>query len=148
MPTVRKSVIVPHSCEAMFDLVDAAERYPEFLPWCSGTEVFERTDEITRARLDIDYHGLRSHVSTLNRKQRPGKMALEFVDGPFEQFRGQWRFTALGAQGCRVELDLEYTFANGALEALLAPVFGHIMDTLVDRFVERAETPERPARKR
>ena len=44
MPTVRKSVIVPHRAAAMFDLVDDVERYPEFLPWCAGTELLERTE--------------------------------------------------------------------------------------------------------
>jgi ribosome-associated toxin RatA of RatAB toxin-antitoxin module len=139
MPTVRKSVIVPHTCSAMFDLVDEVERYPEFLPWCSATEVFERTPEVTRARLDIDYHGLTSRISTLNRKERPRTMTLEFVDGPFERFKGAWRFDALGEEGCRVELALDYEFSNKALEALLGTMFGHIMETLVDRFVERAE---------
>lgn len=104
MPTVHPSVIVPHSCAAMFD-------------------------------------GLASHVSTLNAKERAGKMTLEFVDGPFDQFKGEWRFSPLGAEGCRVEFGLEYTFTNRALEALLGPVFGHVIATLVDRLVERAESP-------
>jgi ribosome-associated toxin RatA of RatAB toxin-antitoxin module len=147
MPTVRKSVIVPRSCETMFALVDDVERYPEFLPWCSSTEVFERTAEVTRARIDIDYHGLTSHISTLNRKRPPREMTLEFVDGPFEQFAGLWRFTKLGDDGCRVEFSLDYAFSSKALEVLLGPVFGNIIETLVDRFVQRAEAPRRSRRK-
>jgi ribosome-associated toxin RatA of RatAB toxin-antitoxin module len=141
MPTVRKSVIVPHSCSAMFDLVDDVERYPEFLPWCSGTEVLERTAEVTRATLEIAYHGLTSRISTLNRKDRPRKMTLEFVDGPFDHFKGAWGFTALGEEGCKVELALDYQFSSKALEVLLGPVFGHISETMVDHFVQRAEAP-------
>lgn len=145
MPTVRKSVIVAHSCAEMFDLVDDVERYPQFLPWCSGTEVFERREEITRARLDIDYHGLKTSISTLNRKEAPKQMTLEFVEGPFERFKGHWRFVPLGEEGCRVEFTLDYAFSNAALETLLGPVFGPIIESLVDRFVERAEA--KPARK-
>ena len=139
MPSVRKSVIVPHSCESMFALVDDVERYPEFLPWCPSTEVFERDAATTRARLDIDYHGLRSQISTLNRKQPPERMTLQFVDGPFEDFSGAWRFARLGDAGCRVELELDYRFRNAALAKLLGPVFGYLTDTLVERFVERAD---------
>lgn len=36
---------------------------------------------------------------------------------------------------------LDYSFTNAAMDTLLAPVFGHIMETLVDRFVARAEGP-------
>jgi ribosome-associated toxin RatA of RatAB toxin-antitoxin module len=139
MPSVLKSVLVGRSARAMFDLVDDVAGYPRFLPWCSGAEVLERTEEITRARIDVDYHGLGSHFTTLNRKQAPLRMDLEFVEGPFERLHGHWRFTPLGESGCRVEFALEYSFANAAMSALLAPVFGHIIETLVDRFVAHAE---------
>ena len=139
MAHVRKSVIVPHSCATMFALVDAVERYPEFLPWCPRTEVLERTPELTRARIDVDYHGLKTSFSTRNAKRAPHAMTLELVEGPFESLGGEWRFEPLGAEGCRVELALDYTAAGGALKALMAPVFAQIVETLVDRFVERAD---------
>jgi len=143
VPTVRKSVIVPHAARAMFDLVDRCEDYPEFLPWCAGAEVFERDEHVTRGRLDIDYHGIRSRIGTVNRKEPPRSMTLEFVEGPFEHFAGLWTFHPLGDAGCRVELAVDYAFTSGALEAVMGPVFNHIVGTLVDRFVERAEAVSR-----
>jgi ribosome-associated toxin RatA of RatAB toxin-antitoxin module len=140
MPTVRKSVIVGRPAPRMYELVEDVESYPEFLPWCAATEVFERTPEVTMARLDIDYHGLTSHIATRNVKRPPEGMVLEFVEGPFERFRGHWSFVALGEDGCRVEFALDYAFSSVALETVLGPVFGHIIETLVDRFVERAES--------
>ena len=140
MKTVRQSVILARPAEAMFALVDDCERYPEFLPWCAGAEVHDRTPESARATLHIDYHGLKSHVSTLNRMAAPHSIDLEFVDGPFHVFKGHWRFVPMGETGCRVEFALEYGFSSRALEKVLGPVFGHIVETLVDRFVERAES--------
>ena len=139
MATVLKSVLVPHSAKTMFDLVEQCERYPDFLPWCARAEVFERTAEVTRARLDIDYHGLESHIATVNIKQPDERIDLEFVEGPFDHFKGHWRFVALGDAGCRVELSVDYAFSSGAMDRLLAPVFGHIIETLVERFVARAD---------
>ena len=139
MPTVRKSVIVPHAAEVMFDLVDDFERYPEFLPWCSSATLLERTPEMTRGRLGIDFRGFRSEITTENRKVPGRSMTLELVDGPFERFAGEWRFVPLGQDGSRVELAVDYAFASGALQALVAPVFSHITGTLVERFVERAD---------
>ena len=138
MPSVRKSVIVPHACDTMFALVDDVERYPEFLPWCPRTRVLERNDEVTRARIDIDFHGLKTHFVTRNRKRPPHAMALELVEGPFETLAGEWRFKSLGEEGCRVELAIDYTLSSGPLEALVGLVFGQIVETLVERFVERA----------
>ena len=140
MKTVRHSVIVARPAEAMFALVDECERYPEFLPWCASAEVHDRTAKHARATLAIDYHGLRSSITTLNRMDRPRSIDLEFDEGPFHHFQGHWRFVPLGADGCRVEFALDYSFSNAAIDKLLGPAFGNIMETLVDRFVARAES--------
>ena len=139
MPTVLKTVLVQRPATTMFELVDDVERYPEFLPWCAGATVYERNETVTRARIEVDYHGLASHFTTLNRKHAPLRMDLEFVEGPFEAFKGRWTFAPLGEGGCRVEFSLDYAFSNSAMSALLGPVFAHISETLVDRFVARAE---------
>ena len=49
---------------------------------------------------------------------------------------------AIGAAStgaCKIEFDLRYAFANGALEAAISPVFDRIANTFVDSFVSRAE---------
>jgi ribosome-associated toxin RatA of RatAB toxin-antitoxin module len=139
LKTVRKSVIVTRPASVLFALVDDCERYPEFLPWCRAASVHDRTPSTAHATLEIDYHGLKSEISTLNRMDPPHAIDLEFVEGPFQQFNGHWRFVPLGDDGCRVEFALDYRFASPAMEAVLGPVFGHIIETLVDRFVARAE---------
>jgi ribosome-associated toxin RatA of RatAB toxin-antitoxin module len=139
VPTLRKSAVVPYPCATMFELVDRVEAYPEFLPWCSGVELIERSAQVTSARLHIAWRGLESHVATRNTKRAPEAMDLEFLDGPFESFTGAWRFAPLGDAGCRVEFALDYTFSNPALELALGPLFNHILGSVVDRFVARAE---------
>jgi len=140
MPTVSKSVLVPRSAEQMFALVDDVEDYPQFLPWCPAARVLERNDELTRACLEIDYHGLRTHFTTVNRKQAPRRMDLELEEGPFERLKGRWSFTPLGKEGSRVELTLDYELEGRTLNRVVAPVLAQIMETLVDRFVARAES--------
>ena len=144
MPTLRKSAIVPHACETMFELVDRVEAYPEFLPWCAGVQLIERTPELTSARIDIAWRGLKTHVATRNAKRAPAAMDLAFLDGPFETFSGTWRFAPLGEGGCRVEFTLDYAFASRALELALGPLFAQIMGSVVDRFVARAEGQAAP----
>ena len=106
MPTVSRSVIVARSCEAMFALVEDCERYPQFLPWCTFAEVLEHDAEITRARLDIAYRGLKTHISTLNRSNPPSAMTLEFVDGPF-RCNGKEGSVHSGHQGYNVTYDFK-----------------------------------------
>ncbi|MBS5836248.1 MAG: ubiquinone-binding protein, partial [Neisseria sp.] len=66
MKKVEKNVLVLHSAKQMFDLVDKVEDYPNFLPWYSKTEVIERKDKELKARLFMDYMGVRQSFATHN----------------------------------------------------------------------------------
>lgn len=140
MAQVEKSVLVPHSAECMYALVDAPERYPEFLPWCGGVDLQLRDDARTVATLHIDYHGIKHNFTTENTKTFPTLMDIRLVQGPFRQLEGVWRFIPLAEDACKIEFRLHYEFSSHLLEKIIAPVFSHIANTFVDAFVERAET--------
>jgi ribosome-associated toxin RatA of RatAB toxin-antitoxin module len=139
MRRVRKSVLVPYSADAMFELVDRVELYAEFLPWCSGARAIETRDDGKTARIDIDYYGVRAHFTTDN-VNRPGEsIVVTLKDGPFRHLHGEWRFHSLASDACKVEFELAYEFATPVLEAVVGPVFNHIANTFIDAFVHRAE---------
>lgn len=138
MAKVEKSVLVKHSAAQMYDLVDAVEQYPAFLPWCGGSKVIQRTAETTEARIDIDYHGIKQHFSTRNAKIYPSTMTISLVEGPFRTFHGQWSFIPLNDSACKILFSLEYEFSSRIFERIIAPVFHHIANTFVDSFVVRA----------
>jgi ribosome-associated toxin RatA of RatAB toxin-antitoxin module len=139
MNKVEKTVLVMHSAEQMYALVDAVEDYPKFLPWCGGVDLLERSEATTSATLHINYHGLKQKFTTQNVKQFPQSMEIKLKDGPFKQLYGDWRFTPLAANACKIEFRLNYQFANIILEKMIAPVFSHIATTFVDGFVARAD---------
>jgi ribosome-associated toxin RatA of RatAB toxin-antitoxin module len=140
MAQVIKSVLVAHSAQRMFELVDAVEKYPEFLPWCGGSECNFRDDKITRATLHINYRGIRQNFSTENVKTPPVLMQIRLIEGPFRTLDGSWRFTDLNGRGCKVELSLHYEFSNRLLEKLIGPIFSYIANSMVDAFVKRAQS--------
>jgi ribosome-associated toxin RatA of RatAB toxin-antitoxin module len=101
--------------------------------------VHARDDVHTIATLDIRYAGVTQSFTTENTKTGTEQMSLKLRDGPFKDLRGAWRFHSLAAHGCKVSLDLEYAFQNTLLEHTIGPVFGVIADTMIDRFVARAD---------
>jgi ribosome-associated toxin RatA of RatAB toxin-antitoxin module len=139
MPEIIKTVLVEHSPEEMFALVDAVERYPEFLPWCGGASVSFRDDATTRATIHINYRGIRQSFTTANTKSPPHTMSVKLVEGPFRTLDGDWRFTPLQGGGCKIEFRLHYEFSSRILEKLVGPVFHYIANTMVDAFVRRAQ---------
>ncbi len=139
MNKVEKTVLVMHSAQEMFQLVDAVEDYPSFLPWCGGADLHERTADTTSATLHINYHGVKQNFSTVNSKVAPTRMDITLKDGPFKHLEGDWQFIELKTNACKIEFRLHYEFANSFFEKLISPVFNHIATTFVDAFVEQAD---------
>lgn len=139
MAVVEKSVLIERTVVQMFELVDRVEDYPKFLPWCGGAELIERSDEKTVARIHINYHGIKAHFATENRKTFPLGMDMKLLEGPFSQLDGSWSFKPLGETACKVGFHLHYEFSSRVLEKALGPVFNHIASTFVESFVKRAQ---------
>lgn len=137
---VHRSALVERPAETMFDLIEAAEHYPAFLPWCAGATILERTDHIVAADLRVNWHGLKLEFGTRNPKRRPEHMAIHLVRGPFRRFEGQWHLKALSPVASKVEFELDYEFDASIAARLAGPVFARIADTMVDAFVWRALT--------
>ncbi len=136
---VRRVLLVTHPAERMYDLIEGAEHYPAFLPWCAGATVTERSDDIVAADIRVDWHGVRFDFATRNLKRRPQWMGVRLARGPFREFEGEWQLTPLGDEGCRVAFLLRYDFDNALLRRVAGHVFERITNTLVDAFVARAD---------
>lgn len=139
MALVERSALVGHSAVRMFNLVDEVENYPQFLPWCGGTDVKRRDDTTTLATVQIDYRHVKQSFTTENTKQAPHLMEMRLRDGPFRHLEGSWRFIALSDSACKIEFRLHYEFSSRLLETLLGPVFTHITSSFVEAFIQRAE---------
>ena len=139
MALVEKSVLVEYSASQMHALVEDVARYPEFLPWCGGTEVLSREGDVTHIAIRIDYRGIRQRFSTENRSQPPQRIEMKLMDGPVRHLDGSWHFKPLGEQACKIEFRLHYEFSRSLLEKLVGPVFHYIASTFVEAFVRRAQ---------
>ena len=123
----------------MYDLVEDIESYPEFLPWCSGAHVRERTAGRTVATLEVGRPPVRQSFTTENTNV-PGKsIDMRLLQGPFRRFESHWRFGPLGSHATKVEFAIAYEFADRILARALDPLFEGIAGTMVDAFTRRAE---------
>lgn len=138
MREMHRSALVPYSAEQMFDLIEGVEHYPQFLPWCTRTQLIERTDAVVAASVEVGFRDLHVRVTTRNEKRRPGWMAIHMQDGSFRHFFGEWRLAALGTLGSRIDFTLRYELALHA-ERLAGPLIDHAANQMVDAFVRRAE---------
>lgn len=138
MQSIQRSALVPYSCEQMFDLVADVARYPEFMPWCGGSEVQWRDDNGMQASVQIHFAGIRQSFTTRNKHEYPHRIVIQLVDGPFSRLSGHWVFQALGDSGCKVLYTMEYAFSSRAMSAIIGPVFNRIATSFIDSFTKRA----------
>ena len=112
---IKRSVLVPFAREEMFDLIEQAEHYPQFLPWCTTANILERSDEWVAARIDFKYMQVRFGFQTRNPKSRPEWLKVRMVEGPFRRFEADWLLSPLGNQGCRIQFALSYEVSDLSL---------------------------------
>lgn len=140
MTEIERSALVMYSAEQMFDLVNDVASYPQFLPGCRGAEVLHRDKETLEARLELSRAGIRQSFVTRNRLQRPHSMTLTLVDGPFEQFTGQWQFSPLAESACKVTFSLAFSLKSRLIAAAVGKLFSDLANQMVAVMCERADT--------
>ena len=138
MPAIHRSALMPYSASQMFSIVNDVEAYPEFLPWCARSRILHATENMMEASILMKKGKLNHSFSTRNVFSEDQSIHIELVDGPFKKLTGDWLFTPISEQGCKIELNLEFEFSNRLVSVLIGPVFTQIANSLVDAFCQRA----------
>jgi len=144
MPQFRTVRPVPHSPQAMFDLVADVERYPEFVPFCERLEVRGRRSEgdcdVLVVDMTVGYKLLRE---TFTSKVTIDRAALEiradYLDGPFRALENVWSFRSLPDGGTEIEFCIVYEFRSRTLGMLMGTMFERVFRTFAHAFETRAD---------
>lgn len=137
MTVVKRSRLVPYTCEQMYNIVDDVESYKAFLPHFERSEVLHRDDDEVQATLVVSFAGVEKSFTTRNRLQKNKMIEIRLLDGPFTHLEGFWRFDET-PEGCLVTFDLEFQFATRMLSMFLGSLFEQMSNTMVDAFCARA----------
>lgn len=145
---------VPHAPQKMFDLVADVERYPEFLPLCTGLKVLRRVPdgedrESLVAEMSIGYKAISERFTTKVTLDRAARaIHVSYVNGPFRYLENRWEFRPDG-EGCAVHFAIDYEFRSMALGLVMGAMFDRAFRRFTDAFETRADTVygRRPVRK-
>jgi ribosome-associated toxin RatA of RatAB toxin-antitoxin module len=128
----------------MFDLVNDIERYPDFLHWCRGARVDVLQGNTIEATLDIGVLGFHQSFRTRNTLQRPERIGIDLVSGPFRRLRGEWRFVAVSG-GTEISLSLVFEVTLSPFGVVFAKVFEELAASQMAAFTGRAAKLYGPA---
>jgi len=136
---IRRNALIRYSPAQMFELVSDVEAYPTRFPWCADAEILEReSDSVLVARLDLKFAGLTQSFTTRNTMDPPHKLHLHLVDGPLHTLEGEWTFDALGKDGSKIALALDFEYAGFLVGQALRLGFQGLANRMVDDFCRAA----------
>ena len=138
MTRICKQENVAYSANEMYSLVNDIVAYPEFLPWCTATNIIEKNDDSLTASISISIGKIKQTFTTANTMQADSAINMRLIEGPFKELTGHWMFRDDAEGGCTVSLDMQFEFKSKIIKHTLGTAFHKIVDSLVDAFVERA----------
>lgn len=137
MPTHSEQRVLPYTPEQLFALVADVERYPEFLPWCVGARVRERTPSLVVADLIIGFRMIRERFTSRVTLDPPHRIDVAYTDGPFRYLNNHWIFERV-PEGCRIDFFVDFEFKSRLLQKLIEVLFSEAVRRMVAAFEARA----------
>jgi coenzyme Q-binding protein COQ10 len=138
MPKHSETRPLPYTPEQMFDLVADVAKYPEFLPWVTAIRVRSTSDTQVIADMIVGFKGLRETFTSQVRKERPGHIRVDYLEGPLKHLNNNWKFRPDGQGGCLVDFCVDFAFKNRVFEMLAGQVFDRALRKMINAFEERA----------
>lgn len=145
MPSFRTTRRVPHSATNMFDLVADVERYPEFLPLCTGLRVLRRLPaeegkETLVAEMSVGYKAISERFTTKVTTDRPAlAIHVSYIDGPFKYLENRWEFVPVDGGGSEVRFSIDYEFRSRTLGLVMGAMFERAFRMFTTAFESRAD---------
>ena len=138
MPTHAERRRLPYTAEQLFNLVADIERYPEFLPWCVGARIRERTERMVIADLIIGFRMFRERFTSRVVLDRPQRIDVAYSEGPFRYLDNHWLFEPQADGGCVIDFFVDFEFRSRLLQRLIEVLFNEAVRRMVGAFEARA----------
>lgn len=139
MHTHAEKRVLPHTATQMFDLVVDIEKYPEFLPWCTGARILERKDNTITAEVGIGYKLIRETFVSIVTYQSPNRVNVKYERGPFRHLNNHWVFKDLPNNSCEVDFYIDFAFKNTLFQQPMQYFFNELVNVMINAFEKRAE---------
>ena len=144
MPQFSTKRRVRHAATDMFDLVADVEKYPQFVPLCSGLTVKSHAEKdgktVLVADMTVAYKIIReTFTSRVTLDQQGLKILVEYLNGPFKRMQNRWTFYPVEAKVCDVEFFIDYEFRSRTLAVLMGAMFDVAFRRFAVAFEQRAD---------
>ena len=143
MPKASVKRLINNSKDKLVDFVLDIEKYPEFIPFCENSKVYERKDDGKIINIVADLTiGKGPFKDTFKSDVRFNKandhLYVVNIDGPLNYMENNWRFVEKKNM-TEVYFDIDFEIKNRFLNILVTKSFQYGLEKIADAFQKRAE---------
>ena len=144
MPKASVTRDIARKKQDLIDFVLDIEKYPEFIPFCLSSKVYEVKDEDKEIKIIADLTiGKRPFVDTYKSDVRYNKsndsIHVTNIDGPLKHLENNWKFIQK-ENFTEVQFDVDFEIKNKFLNLIMTKSFEFGLNKIADAFQKRAET--------
>ena len=143
MPKASVTRNIARDKQALIDFVLDIEKYPEFIPFCIDSKVYETNDNGNEIEIIADLTiGKRPFIDTYKSDVRYDKkndsIHVTNIDGPLKHLENNWKFVEKDNL-TEVKFDVDFEIKNKFLNLIMEKSFQFGLNKIADAFQKRAE---------
>ena len=148
MPKASVKRLIGCNKDQLIDLVLDIEKYPEFVPFCLGSHVYEKNKEdnliLIIADLTIGKGPFKdTYKSDVKFDKKNSTINVTNIGGPLNHLENNWKFNEKKG-GTEIFFDIDFEIENKFLNVLMSKSFEFGLNKIADAFQKRAEDIYRP----
>ena len=148
MPKASVKRLIECKKDQLIDLVLDIEKYPEFVPFCLTSHVYEKNKDRNQiliiADLTIGKGPFKdTYKSDVKFDKENSTINVTNIGGPLNHLENNWKFNETKG-GTEISFDIDFEIENKFLNVLMSKSFEFGLNKIADAFQKRAEDLYRP----
>ena len=144
MPKASVKRIIDKKKDKLIEFVLDIEKYPEFIPFCLGSKVYDRKEENNQILIIADLTIGKgpfsdTYKSDVRFNKNDDTTNVTNLDGPLKHLQNNWKFIENNNM-TEVYFDVDFEIKNKFLNLLMEKSFQFGLNKIADAFQKRAET--------
>ena len=149
MPKASVTRLIDNRKDKLIEFVLDIERYPEFIPFCDNSKIYERNDDGKTINIIADLTIGKgpfkdTFKSDVKFNKKKNQIYVVNIGGPLNYLENNWKFIEKGnaSDGYKTEVifDIDFEIENKFLNILMTKSFQFGLEKIADAFQKRAET--------
>ena len=143
MPTASVKRLIECKKDQLVDLVLDIEKYPEFVPFCLASHVYEKNNNgdhtIIIADLTIGKGPFKdTYKSDVRFDKEKSIINVTNIGGPLNHLENNWKFIESG-NFTEIFFDIDFEIENKFLNLVMTKSFQYGLNKIADAFQKRAQ---------